>query len=118
MPKQTFTIRALPPSINHYKMVSATTRKQFPAPKVRSFMEEVACRAKEQGLRPYHGLVSVIVRYYFKDKRKRDVDNFHKALIDGLKGIAFEDDSQIVLLCLEKFIDRKRPRTEVIIEEV
>jgi len=41
---------------------------------------------------------------HFKDKRKRDVDNYAKVLIDCLKNKLFEDDDQIYQLYMEKHI--------------
>ena len=41
---------------------------------------------------------------YFKDKRKRDLDNYNKVLIDCLKNKLFEDDDQIYKLYMEKHI--------------
>ena len=41
---------------------------------------------------------------YFKDKRKRDLDNYNKVLIDCLKNRLFEDDDQIYQLYMEKYI--------------
>lgn len=40
------------------------------------------------------GKVDVKLTYYFRDKRARDHDNYPpKYILDGLKGIFFEDDS-------------------------
>ena len=115
---QKFVIFATPPSINSYKITSKRTHKQILAPRVRNFIKEVYYLAKEQQLRLYKGVLGVNIRYFFKNKRRRDVDNFHKALIDGLKGVAFIDDVQIKFLTLEKYVDTKHPRTEVIIVEL
>lgn len=59
--------------------------------------------------------ISVIVEYYFKDKRKHDIDNFSKLWLDAGTGILWKDDGQIVELVLRKFIDTKNSRTEIII---
>lgn len=39
--------------------------------------------------------VKVNLVFGFRDKRRRDIDNFYKALIDSIKGILIKDDSQI-----------------------
>ena len=50
------------------------------------------------------GKIELHIILYFKDKRKRDVDNYAKVLIDCLKNKLFEDDDMIYKLCMEKHI--------------
>lgn len=52
--------------------------------------------------------------YYNK---KPDIDNLVKAVLDGLNGVAFEDDRQVVCINAMKQYDRKElgERTEVVI---
>ena len=50
------------------------------------------------------GKIQLNLYLYFKDKRKRDVDNYAKVLIDCLKNRLFEDDDMIYKLYMEKFI--------------
>jgi Holliday junction resolvase RusA-like endonuclease len=59
--------------------------------------------------------LSLIIEFYFKDKRKRDLDNYLKILLDSMNGLVWKDDSQIQELTLRKFIDVKNSRTEIII---
>lgn len=42
-----------------------------------------------------------------------DVDNLLKGLFDGMNGIVFKDDSQIVKVFAEKYQDAENPRCEV-----
>ena len=35
------------------------------------------------------------VNLYFKDKRRRDVDNYNKILLDSMEGLIYDDDKQI-----------------------
>jgi Holliday junction resolvase RusA-like endonuclease len=48
---------------------------------------------------------------------KIDVDNLAKIVMDGLQGIAFDDDKQIVSLKADKWYS-DTPRTEVTIKEI
>ena len=48
---------------------------------------------------------------------KPDVDNYVKAILDALNGVAFKDDSQIVVLYARK-IYSDNPRTEIEITEM
>lgn len=52
------------------------------------------------------GDLEMTIDYTFGDKRRRDVDNWHKVFIDSLKGFIFEDDSQIQKLTLTKTIGK------------
>ncbi|MGL5962758.1 MAG: RusA family crossover junction endodeoxyribonuclease [Cetobacterium sp.] len=40
----------------------------------------------------------------FKDKRKRDIDNYNKGIFDGFNGLLWDDDSQIKMLEITKNI--------------
>lgn len=48
---------------------------------------------------------------------KRDIDNCIKAVLDGLNGVAFDDDKQVVFLDASKWYS-DNPRTEVVLSEV
>jgi crossover junction endodeoxyribonuclease RusA len=58
------------------------------------------------------GDVEVILYLFFGDKRKRDIDNYNKLVLDALTGIVWEDDSQIQALSIFKDIDKDNPRIE------
>ena len=53
---------------------------------------------------------------WLPDRRRRDVDNCAKSICDGLNGIAYLDDSQIIELTVRRAVDRERPRAEVTVE--
>lgn len=53
--------------------------------------------------RPMHGQLTVHVKVFPPDARRRDLDNLQKALLDALEhGGAFADDFQIAKLELER----------------
>ncbi len=56
--------------------------------------------------KPIKGDISVIIELRFKDKIKRDIDNFNKLLLDSGSGMLWEDDSQIIELVVRKFVDK------------
>lgn len=63
----------------------------------------------------------VSVTYYFKDKRRRDPDNYSgKMLLDPLvrEGVLIDDSFDVVKLVLDAGYDKKNPRTEIDIEEL
>lgn len=49
--------------------------------------------------------------------KKPDTDNLVKAVTDGMNGIVYVDDSQIVRIIAEKKYD-ENPRAEILIDEV
>ena len=58
--------------------------------------------------------VSLVVTAYLKRAKsnrrkfattKPDVDNILKAILDGLNGVAYNDDKQVIKLSIEKFYD-------------
>lgn len=85
---------------------------------------------------PLTGALSVDIRFYrpiqksiSKAERQRrllgqslpivkpDIDNYVKAILDALNGLAFKDDSQIAVLYARK-IYSDMPRTEIEITEI
>lgn len=56
---------------------------------------------------------------YIKPTRKPDIDNIIKAVMDGLNGVAYEDDKQVVEVKGEKlYACDAYERIEVIVNEV
>jgi crossover junction endodeoxyribonuclease RusA len=90
-----------PPSVNHYwRMVG---RRMVVSREGRRFRERVAATLAALGVRPLDGPLAVEIELYPPDRRRRDVDNTQKALLDALeKGRAYHDDSQIVDLRTRK----------------
>lgn len=64
------------------------------------------------------GVYRVHVHAVFEDHRRRDEDNVLKAVQDGLNGVTWNDDSQIVDARITKTVEQGRPRTEVAIERI
>lgn len=62
--------------------------------------------------------IEMDVSLYFPDRRRRDVDNYHKLSLDSLEEIVYKNDVQIVKMTIEKFIDKKNPRIEIIINKL
>jgi crossover junction endodeoxyribonuclease RusA len=64
------------------------------------------------------GKIKLTLILHFKDKRKRDLDNYNKVLIDCLKNKLFEDDDQIYQLYMEKYIGCGFNKISIIIESI
>ena len=98
-----------PPSVNHYwrhiaiPMRNKATGKQ--SVRVQSLISaqgrkyKQAVRAEVKAQRANFGILAsmrLVVVLYPPDRRKRDVDNYAKALLDGLTGAGvWDDDSQV-----------------------
>lgn len=112
----------------------------YTPPKTKKYERKVAEAFKSSGSRAYMGGEPLIVdmRFYFKIPnhttkkeqayilqkpyytKKVDLDNLEKSVLDGLNGIAFEDDRQVVIKYSEKVFDTrgKGERVEIDIREV
>lgn len=65
------------------------------------------------------GHFRVRATFVFADKRRRDVDNCLKAVLDALNGIAWNDDDQVVRATATKALEPGgQQRTEVVIDRV
>lgn len=62
--------------------------------------------------------IELEIDLYFKDRRRRDWDNYHKITMDAMEDIVFKDDSQIQKTTVIKHIDKENPRTEIIIKKL
>jgi crossover junction endodeoxyribonuclease RusA len=60
----------------------------------------------------------VSVEFYNGNRRRRDLDNQLKLVLDALNKVAYGDDWQVTRLESEKFYDKGNPRTVVSIWEV
>ena len=90
-----------PPSVNHYY--------RHVGPRViisrdgRQYRDIVASRIREAAIKKFDGPVELNIQLYPPDKRRRDVDNILKCVLDTLTyGGVYFDDSQVRRLTVEK----------------
>jgi crossover junction endodeoxyribonuclease RusA len=90
-----------PPSVNHYwRRVGARTLISRGG---RAFRTAVCSLLAARGVRPLEGALTVEIFIHPPDRRRRDIDNVQKALLDAMQhGGAYFDDNQIVRLAIEK----------------
>ena len=103
--------------------------RAYDPPKSKAYKEFVALTAKRHFSKPLEGALSIRVVFYMpmpkswsKGKKEQheglfhtsrpDIDNLCKALLDGLNGVAFEDDGQVVCLQAWKFWSSE-PKIEI-----
>lgn len=90
-----------PPSINCYwRRVGFRT---LISREGRRFREDVIAIMAAWQIIPQPGPIEISIVMHPPDRRRRDLDNILKALLDSLQyGGAYADDSQIVKLLIEK----------------
>jgi Holliday junction resolvase RusA-like endonuclease len=100
----------LPPSANRYwRHVGSKVLLSGDARAYRAACDE-ALAGQWKG-EPLEGQVSVRADFYMDGRG--DLDNRAKQLLDGIKGRAFADDSQVWELHMVRHLDRGRPRVEI-----
>ncbi len=88
-----------PPSTNTYwrhAIVNGSPRTLLSA-KGRIYRKQVAhiLAAEHRGTQAATGPLRVLMELHPPDNRRRDLDNYSKAVWDALEGTVYEDDSQI-----------------------
>ena len=93
-PSVTISGLAFPPSVNHYwRHVNGRTLISY---KGRAYRQQVLHDVQRSGLRALTGPIKLEAIVTRPDKRRRDVDNLLKSLLDALDHAdVYEDDSQI-----------------------
>jgi len=114
------TLSGEPKSTSHIYQYAC--RGRFPTmymtAKGKAIKEAYQWEAKSQWEgKPIEGDIQVYAKIYFGTKRRCDVDNFSKIMLDSLTGIAWVDDSQIRRMTVEKFYDKDNPRIEIEINQ-
>ena len=106
-----------PPSVNTYwrmfknRMILSKAGRQYRA--------NVEAQFAESTHEAMTGPLQITIAIYPPDKRRRDIDNVQKAILDSLGHCGvYEGDSQIVKLTIEKFGQRKNGLVEVFVEPI
>lgn len=82
------------------------------AKKLKAIRED-AVRIQWQGMPVLSDEIFLVVRYFHKNKIRRDIDNYGKLVLDCMEGIVFEDDYQISQMLNIRLLDRSDPRVEI-----
>ena len=86
----------------------------YTPPATREYEKLVGWVARCAGCKPVKIPVAVALDVYIK--RKLDADNIAKSILDGLNGIAYEDDDQVVELLVRKHKVKREEEERVEIE--
>ena len=106
-----------PPSVNHYwRRVGART---LISRQGRAFRESVCSLLALRRLHPLDGWLKVHLQIFPPDRRRRDVDNIQKPVLDALQHAGvYHDDFQIVSLITDRMQPVQDGRLEVSITQV
>ena len=106
-----------PPSVNHYW--GQVGSRKFLGKRGKEFREAVFLCSLNARKGVLNARLQVKVYLYPPDKRKRDIDNVLKSLLDALEHAhVYENDSQIDKLCIERREVIKDGYCEVEISEI
>ena len=78
-------------------------RGSFQRRSITDWQETVRIMALTAFDEPLQGDLSVTLNFQMPNRRRVDIDNLCKAVLDGMNKVAWEDDSQIVKLQAAKF---------------
>jgi len=78
----------------------------------------LACRSAMHGRKPSKAMISMVISFYRGTKRRVDIDNLIKLVLDGLNSVAWVDDAQVMHLTAIKVLGDSNPRTIVQISEM
>lgn len=103
------------------RMTQRSKYKNQQAQRYLAYKEQIGWEAKAaklERLQDYN--VHIEIKCYFCGGKECDVDNLAKSMLDGLNGVAYDDDRQVQKLTVQKlFVDFKQEeRAEIEITEV
>ncbi len=102
-----------PPSLNNLFPTSRSGLR-FKSKRYKEFIEMFGQYIPEIDPKLLEGDLRVEINFYFKDKRRHDIDNFSKAILDTLVHYGIiGDDNQITVLHLEKYYQKNDPLTVI-----
>lgn len=84
-----------------------------------AFHVKRAMAQRARGVFPLRGPLLVKLDFFLGDRRRVDVDNLAKMVLDALTlARVWEDDSQVVVLAAHKYAPSASPRTWITVEHV
>lgn len=106
-----------PPSVNH--LYGQRGNRRFIKKKGVEFFEKVKEIVSQKVFAQFLGDVSVTAHLYPPDRRKRDIDNTLKAILDSLqKAGVYKNDNQVKQLFVARINAVKGGRVDLIVEEM
>lgn len=110
------TLLGEPKSTSHIYKIRVIGRfaSMYMSTEGKSIKESYEWQAKSQWKqKPIDMEIECTLDLYFGTKRKHDIDNYCKLILDSLTGIVYVDDSQIQKITISKHYDKNNPRVEL-----
>jgi crossover junction endodeoxyribonuclease RusA len=104
-----------PPSVNRYLRFSPKGYA-YTTNEAKQYKQGAKLRALTQGLRPITEGEVVLSIAVYRPRKRGDIDNVLKVLLDSLNGIAYVDDAQVAELHISRNDDAANPRVDVWVE--
>ena len=90
----------------------------FTDPRMKAWQDTVTILAKSYFHEPLKGNIRLMLVFNLRNRRKVDCDNLSKGVMDGLKNIAFGDDSKVTQLFILKYYNKALPGVRVWIKNL
>lgn len=109
----------VPPSVNHIwkHRICGNRAMTYLTKEGKEFKDRISALVPKDH-KPFRGDVSVYLLLVFPDKRRRDIDNYCKGILDGMNHKVYLDDSQIKELYVRKEYDKNKPKIIVYVDEI
>ena len=103
------TFDALPPSVNQLYKISTRGGKirLYKTQAGKDFMEHLQWKAKTVWKKVSIDKIKLRLDVFIADKRRHDLDNLLKITLDSFNGIVWEDDSQVDIIEIYRYIGKK-----------
>ena len=97
-------------------------KRAYLDPKIEAWQQAVTWEAKAAAQMAdwdmLTGDVAARLIFYLPDRRRRDIDNLSKAVLDAMNGIIYKDDTQVQKLVVDKKVSRDKPGVFVIVRPI
>lgn len=107
----TFTVHGEPIPKQSFRVIEARQgrKRGFVDARVQAWEEAVRLAARlmmaRNNLDCIHDNVELEIEFHLGNRRRVDLDNLIKAVLDGMKGEVFADDCQVIKLVASKIVD-------------
>ena len=111
-------IDEIPPTVNHYW--GKRGKAWYTLKKVQMFKERLAwiVLSKKENRKIISTIwnrdIEMDIEVYIHDRRRRDIDNMLKGIMDALKGVVYSDDSLVSSVRISKKMAEK-PKTIIVV---
>ncbi len=98
--------------LSYYQYLKQNRHRKYITDEGRKYKETLQAEFKKvmEEMEIIQGEVVMEIDLFFDNKRKNDLDNFCKPILDCMSDVIFLDDRQIIDLHIKKFYDKENPR--------